>query len=903
MPAFVPSAAGKRPATPVPVPVPVAKRAKVVEGADAPAVLVRGHPNGAWERENARDIREIEAYMDKQSAFVHTREQINNRCYAKSKFPAWRRKLGEALKEPKDYGYKSVLHMNRLSSDNALVSYKDLDDAAQVEAEVQLLGCCDGEDQEMRGKPMGFLTHSNYETKTFDYVRAHVAELVQHVPLRGGAYRSTPAQRLSEGVKGKCLPIDVKMAIRREWLHEEKARSARDFKTYCLALTAQEHVELLFNKDPTGCGKTSSTIKQAMAGIALDEAWAKTKRDCESQGRVGVRMENLGLREMPPPGASSEHGLSRVAIALVPEELMHQWELAAHAVSEVYQKEFGKGFHVWTGYGCITRKKGSTEGIKRVLSVAHELTGQTDQALFWILKADTHASKVALRDAPNLAVWYRIYDEMTSGRNTEPKNSWEAQSPCLHNVIVNATVQQLQHRTSHQPNHPLRLALRGQNLSLSCPKHAAIVTLCSSPAWLRRMAGSEVGIAPHMPQGIQKIALRVKVQTLAGAIRASEMLITTTKSLVEQLLSTVGCSGMDPAERRDFVQRCAAMLEHAKDGAPVATRLRNALESTQRDLAAVPEDLENLQQNLDHNRTMRRMRDAYKTMIRLFTRLVEAVCSDERPDCPITLEPIPIEFTCVLACCGGFIDSRQVGMLTRCCFCRKQLNAGVLRVAKAVQAMDGGDAASAPKAEAAPAPAPTGVAEGDAASLVAAYKAKAGLTCKSSLEAVTTGIRLALQWKPRGLRVLLCFNISNFSDNDSERTRETRRFIGGELPALTSVEAMLKGGSNLLKYKEDDDTNRVMLINTGHGSASVAGLDLGNTDLVLFDNMATRGGISAATVVQAIGRALRPQKCPEAQAQRNRAHYQATGASNWAPKLVLTINRYTEAAAVVASTA
>ena len=184
-----------------------------------------------------------------------------------------------------------------------------------------------------------------------------------------------------------------------------------------------------------------------------------------------------------------------------------------------------------------------------------------------------------------------------------------------------------------------------------------------------------------------------------------------------------------------------------------------------------------------------------------------------------------------------------------------------------------------------------------AASLVAAYKDKAGLTCKSSLEAVTTGIRLALQWKPKGLRVLLCFNISSYSDNDSERTRETRRFLSGELPELTSVEAMIKGGGNLREYKEDDDTNRVMLINTGHGSASVAGLDLGNTDLVLFDNIATRGGISAATVVQAIGRAMRPQKCSEAQAQRNRATYRDTGVSYWAPKLVLTINRYTEAAA------
>ena len=78
------------------------------------------------------------------------------------------------------------------------------------------------------------------------------------------------------------------------------------------------------------------------------------------------------------------------------------------------------------------------------------------------------------------------------------------------------------------------------------------------------------------------------------------------------------------------------------------------------------------------------------------------------------------------------------------------------------------------------------------------------------------------------------------------------------------------------------------------GSNSLAGLDLGNTDLVLFDNMTQRGSISASTVVQAIGRAMRPQKCSEEQAQRNKAYFKAHGVSNWAPKLVLTINRYTE---------
>jgi hypothetical protein len=146
--------------------------------------------------------------------------------------------------------------------------------------------------------------------------------------------------------------------------------------------------------------------------------------------------------------------------------------------------------------------------------------------------------------------------------------------------------------------------------------------------------------------------------------------------------------------------------------------------------------------------------------------------------------------------------------------------------------------------------------------------------------------------------VLLCCNISGSSEYDRERSQETRRFIRESVPGLRSVEVIAKGTPHLADYKADDDENRVLLINTARGSNSLAGLDLGNTDLVLFDNMARNAGgcISASTVVQAIGRALRPQKCSEEQALRNKAHFKEHGASHWAPKLVLTINRYSELA-------
>ena len=156
-------------------------------------------------------------------------------------------------------------------------------------------------------------------------------------------------------------------------------------------------------------------------------------------------------------------------------------------------------------------------------------------------------------------------------------------------------------------------------------------------------------------------------------------------------------------------------------------------------------------------------------------------------------------------------------------------------------------------------------------------------------------LNLALQWKPRGLRVLLCFTINAYSETD-ERSRlgDTRRFIMQTVAGLDSVEAIARNTNHLANYKDVSvKTNQVLFINTSTGSNSLAGHDLGNTDLVLFDNMANqRGQISSSTIVQAIGRAMRPQKCSEEQAKRNKAHHKEHGKSNWAPKLVLTINRY-----------
>ena len=69
----------------------------------------------------------------------------------------------------------------------------------------------------------------------------------------------------------------------------------------------------------------------------------------------------------------------------------------------------------------------------------------------------------------------------------------------------------------------------------------------------------------------------------------------------------------------------------------------------------------------------------------------------------------------------------------------------------------------------------------------------------------------------------------------------------------------------LARYQAPDEKNRILIINSSRGSNSLAGINLGNTDIVLFDRtngeQARWGGpdyLTPSQITQAIARALRP---------------------------------------------
>jgi len=870
-----------------------------------------------WEDENQEDVEEIRKWIRANRQSIAEREEEEKQGFDKKEFPAWRcDPVTRVHYTHKQYGYQAVLRMgNRRDPANAnfFVPYDELFAAGQLADEMLMLGC--NENSSYLGENFGFLRWSNYETQTLEYIYENLHTMLSRVPLYIGGHRSTAAQRLGSAIKGVTLPIDAKCMM------QAKRNTSLPSDVQAFGTNKDVKRAIYFNRDPPGTGKTEGTIVQAMKSIVTDAAWKQVSDAFAATAIRGVPLEHNGLLEMHPEGTGSKSALCRVAVALVPETLMGQWEATASAVSRSFREEFGKGFVVWTGTHCVQRacKSQNRQSIKRVMSVAHQLTHDSNEALLWILPATTDASRKAFTDAPHLTIWYRIYDEMTGERGTEPRGAGTGSlehSPCMNNVIVNATVQQLESRTDAQPTHPLRLALGNERLSMLCARHVAIIALCSPPEWMRRFTGSSM--APTMPSGIRKIALPVKVQSLAGRVNETDLVITDTGSLLEQMLdSTSGgfSRGMLPQERKEFLKRVQGMLGQAVEGGDdeaaaaknedksIRERLVEAVRTTKDDFNALPpmhiapQPINGMKQHLTQEQSLEnseraRMRQAYMSMLRLFERLLEALACDPPPECPITLMPIEDKYLCILGCCCGIIDKRSVQQLhtNKCPLCNQKMPK-LLRLSQAMEAL-GQKPTKPDEEEQVPEP-PRASLKGSADALVAEYERIAGLSCKSSLEAVLKAINLALDWKPHGLRVLLCFKASRQGNMDVPLTTcGMRQYLLEGARRLDSIET-IKGKDKqvLADYKRHDGNNRVLVINTARESNTLVGFDLGNTDVTVFDCTPKYGAVSNATMVQGIGRAMRPQKCSKEESAANRAYYREHGKSKWAPKIVLTLIR------------
>ena len=844
------------------------------------------------------DVAVVERALAKLAPIVVARESANNAAYDAGVFPEWRllpvRTVNGVLQPRKlnmELGPAKLLACNdpRLAEEGAVfVGYAELQAASNEEVDLSLLaqGVAAG-NPPLDGLHM-FLTKGNRETATLDYARRNAAQLLSRVPAEGGVYRLTPMQRIATALMLR-RNADEDVCV------QMKKRSGANGRGAFYRIAPLQKLQFMVNNLPVAAGKTWETVFATMSFVATESEWRDTQETFERERKVGSVMPHTGLTKMP--AADCMLKVCRVVIALVPAPVMVQWEETSKRLAATYGK---KAWTTWSGTSPLVRKSAKRDRVDRVRRVAVKITEETNCALFWVMEANTKSSFAATRTAAEYAIPFRIIDEGTGSKGTEPRSS-DPESPCLKTIICNATLQQLQRHTTHQPTHPLRQALDGSNLDLDSHTHCAIMTMCSVPSWLR--LATTQSLEPMMPQGIIKVSMRVRVTSLSGRINKTDMIISSTDDLIKNMVLNECASSMSPDQLAQVTAKCHAILNRTDAANSIADSLQSAIAAVEEDQAVLPPPQVGTaqapltQEQHGYNADIARQRRAFAKMQRLFKQLREAVCTDPPPECPVTLDVIQPKNVCILRCCGVFIDILILKHLKgKCPACRGVID-GVVNAAQVAGTLAKSVAAPASQPVAPVVAEPT-PALNDVDALVVACKQAGSEKCGSSLDAVIKTIHIALRYKSKGVRILLCCSVfgstnrtGDHARDESANTHKTCEFIRAAVPALASVSAIGKGGSIVYAYQNKDDTNRLLIVDTGKGSTTMAGLNLQNTDVLIFDRLNYGHSMDTARLVQTIGRVIRAQERTPLQRKADQSYYSEHGRSCHAPKIVVFIDR------------
>ena len=878
------------------------KKLRAIPGPTEPIVL---RASERYQVTN-QDLEVAERELAELAPLVAKKEEDNNATYYLDAYPAWRLRkdpdTGATLPgteasshiRRRDVGLNKLMRVDDpvMKRDGAaLVTYKAMQGAINTEVNLSLLGMAEGS-----YRSWYFLVKSNRETATLDFVRRRLKQLMSTVPAEGGRYRLTPMQRIATALMLEH-PADVPVQL------EMRQKGPPTAKPVVYRQEMDQPSNFIINNLSVASGKTWETIFATMSRVATPTAWEATRDEYVRQQAKG-RVVPTGLRQMVPE--DSPVHLCRVVIALVPAPMIEHWVTTSEQLAETF------GEHKWiTWHGIAPLRKGTRRvtTIKRELPVAVEACETKNCALFWVLEATTKSSSAATRTGPQFAIPYKIVDEGTGTRHIEPR-SYDPESPCMKTIICNATLEQLQNRTNCQRTHPLRVALEGDNLDLSNWGHCALMTMLSVPSWLRLAVA--YSLAPVMPQGLLKISMRVHVATLSARINQTDMIISSTDELIKGLVMRIFPSSLDPSERTAIEARCRAILHRTDRSVSIAASLASAIEQTKKDRKELPKppkpsysnpETGQLEFSADERRLMNdleRQDRALATMERLFRQLHEGIAGYPPPECPVTFDPIPAEHVCLCPQCAMILDHRILSKLGwKCPGCRTKWNEGVVSATQVASVMTEGPPKPDEDEEANDELTPELNGEGDTDALIRAYQDAGKTKCGSSLDAVVRSIQIAMRYKPKGMRILLCCSVygnarytNDQARQEEENTAKTREFILKAVPALDSALTIGRKGSRALhSYQQNDDTNRLLIIDTAHGSTTMAGLDLQNTDLLLFDRLAFgERTVDTPKLVQSIGRIMRAQKRTPSQRKADAEYYRIHGKSVHPPKLVVFIN-------------
>ena len=724
------------------------------------------------------------------------------------------------------------------------------------------------------------LLWSNRETRTLSFVRHNLKTLLSGIPFDGGGFRLTPEQRLKIAIEGNAFGVDytvkTKTTLTDKFLEPDVAFGYSDAAPLPVSLTRPAGVapRLVISNGTPGSGKTASVLLGALLDIVSDDAWEEKQAAWKRQNDTGRPYGQSGLIETP---STSGRALARVVCVFVPASLLAQWVEHTERLQPVLKEFTGKEFLIWEGKKAFQRRTTTQEGIPKTLEEAHALSQRQSKALVWILTAESSATNITTRSSPNLAYVARIYDEVLSTCVTEPRTA-APESEVIKTFIVNATIEMLSTGTATQPTHPIRREIGGDSLSNVSPLHMAVLHQCALPHWLRHLVAT--GMRGLMPLGIERMSFRINVDTIAARVNGSSgMAITNVDDLLTNMLVKLDLRADLPAEVFSGLQaEVRNMLVRTGENRQVSipALLKDAGIRAQAKLdgmdAPVTDPVaKNAMSEAARKADARlvKTRRGYTGMVRLLTQLHEAVVPNAERECPITAMPVVEEDVIVMPCCLGWLSKQALSMCRNdcCCFCRAPGLGNALGMGTIQTIFQ--PLIDQPPADDAPIAVEHQVVEGDDDSLRKALRSLNKSKFNAGPEAAIKLISNLLKWKPKGLRLLLSFHYCTGSGYQTNRVRE---LLMQECDGLDSVRQICthnfdNGAINKVtdEYQRDDDTNRVLIINTDIGSSSLAGLNLGKTHAVIFDRAQIRTDslrhvLTDAQITQAIARAFRPSR-------------------------------------------
>lgn len=799
---------------------------------------------------NAETARYLKAEMDKmRPSLEFTAKQDDDAFNGRIELPQWRDADGTRTAT----SHKSIEDL--INTDARFIPYSLFAEMQHHDSQLATLGGVPTDGRVTNP----FVRSSNKEIETFNHIYDNMEDVLRPVIRETDDFALRPEQRLAIGTYLQRYPMELHARVRR--INDSITLASQ----VGMAPLTRPNITLL--DCAPGNGKTVMAITMAMTEVCDPTLWSQLQDRWRPLLWSNSSVEGLGLTRC---NQLSVQDLARVVIAFVPTPLMGQWKHTAGLVNDAMRVENQYGFEVWLGLGVLQRSggEGGQETVRRTLREAHRRSRESGEAILWLVPAKTESAYQTVRDAPHLAYAARIYDEGTSA--TDPRQ-WAPESPPISNLFLQATVDRLAKATESQMRHPIRVALGNQKYDPQNCEHAAVFHMLSLPDWLRFLVGK--GMADVMPCGLKRIGLKIRVQSLSGRLLKSDLTITGIDELLKTVLTNVGGDAvLDAQERADLREKCQRMLgtSTAPDapeasGGTIYERLRAAEASVNQQMDDLPQKPPppNPPVRLTHEEEVywsgiQNKHRAYNSTMRMFAALANSMSPEQPAECPITLDDIAPENAAIFPCCTNLFDGRYRDRLGKNCpMCNQPLLHGILSVQQAVTAI-GGEEAPAPKEPAEEVVCEECIVDNEP-ELVKAFEAlsNADKAFSGSIKAVVETIRTFIRYKPKGARILLAFACDG---NENQATRQTRATLGAALPgALDSIEAITaKAVQTIKSFVTEDDTNRVLLINTNDRSLSLEGLDLWTAQLIILDKLGNQS-LKPATVVQAIGRIMRPQ--------------------------------------------